>query len=162
MKTDRKTPVLIGLGLVLAAGCVVYPLYVIWPFRYQNPRELQAALAVLRMRPALEGLAVGMAVAGAAVYWRSGARGWRRALAVTGALLTILFAGLSRINIYEMMFHPLDRPAFAAASDTKLDGDEKVITVAIGGAARAYPVRGMSYHHVLNDVVGGVPIVATY
>jgi len=26
----------------------------------------------------------------------------------------------------------------------------------------AYPVRLMAYHHVVPDVVGGVPIVATY
>jgi len=162
MNTDKKTPILIGIGLALAVFSVAYPLYVIRPFRYQGPRELQAALAVLRLRPMLLGIAVGMALAGVTFYWRTGARGWRRALAVSGALLTFAFAGLSRVNVYELMFHPLERPAFAAAGDTKLDADEKVIAVAIGGAARAYPVRGMSYHHVVNDEVGGVPIVATY
>jgi hypothetical protein len=162
MKTDKKTPVLVGLGLALAAVCVVYPVYVIQPFRAQGPRELQAALAVLRLRPTLLGIAVGMALAGTYFYWRSGARGWRRALAVCGTLLTLVFAGLSRVNVYELMFHPLDRPAFAAVADTKLDGDEKVVTVAIGGAARAYPVRSMSYHHIVNDELGGIPIVATY
>jgi hypothetical protein len=158
----KRTLVLIGLGLLLAMACVVYPLYVIQPFRAQGPRELQAALAVLRLRPFLMGLAVGMSLAGAIVYWRRGARRWRRVLAVAGALLTVVFAGLSRVKVYELMFHPLDRPAFAAAPETKLDADEKVITVAIGGAARAYPVRSMSYHHIVNDELGGVPIVATY
>jgi hypothetical protein len=162
MKTDKKAPVLVGLGLAVAAVCLVYPIYVIRPFRTQGPGELQAALAVLRMRPFVLGIAVGMAVAGTVFYWRSGARGWRRALAVCGMLLTVVFAGLSRVNVYELMFHPLDRPAFAAVADTKLDGDERAITVAVGGAARAYPVRSMSYHHIVNDVVGGVPIVATY
>jgi hypothetical protein len=28
--------------------------------------------------------------------------------------------------------------------------------------ARAYPVRSLSYHHIVNDVIGGVPIAATY
>jgi hypothetical protein len=60
------------------------------------------------------------------------------------------------------MFHPLDHPAFAAASEVKLDKDEKVIAVKLGSEARAYPIRGMSYHHVINDVLNNEPIVATY
>jgi hypothetical protein len=37
-----------------------------------------------------------------------------------------------------------------------------VIAVRIGGEARAYPIRSMSYHHVFNDVLGPDAIVATY
>ncbi len=32
----------------------------------------------------------------------------------------------------------------------------------IGGEARAYPLRILHWHEVVNDVVGGVPIVVTY
>jgi len=60
------------------------------------------------------------------------------------------------------MFHPDARPSFAAASRMKLDKDEKVIAVKIGAAARAYPIRNISYHHVINDVIDKVAIVATY
>jgi hypothetical protein len=73
-----------------------------------------------------------------------------------------VLAFLARVNIYELMFHPLIHPSFTAARDVKLDGAEKVIAVRIGGEARAYPIRGMSYHHVVNDVLGGIAIVATY
>jgi hypothetical protein len=34
--------------------------------------------------------------------------------------------------------------------------------VKMGTSARAYPIRGMSYHHIVNDVVNNVAIVATY
>ena len=34
--------------------------------------------------------------------------------------------------------------------------------IEVNGTARAYPIRGMSYHHIVNDTVAGVPIVATY
>jgi hypothetical protein len=60
------------------------------------------------------------------------------------------------------MFHPVVHPAFTAAGEVRLDGAEKVIAVRIAGEARAYPVRGISYHHVVNDVLGGAAIVATY
>ncbi len=71
-------------------------------------------------------------------------------------------AVLSRVNIYEIMFHPFDRPSFSTADQMQLDADEKVIAVNIGHEARAYPIRIISYHHVINDEVDGVPIVATY
>jgi len=60
------------------------------------------------------------------------------------------------------MFHPNSHPSFSAAREVKLDGAEKVVAVRIAREARAYPIRGMSYHHVVNDVLDGVAIVATY
>jgi hypothetical protein len=66
------------------------------------------------------------------------------------------------VNVYELMFHPMSSPTFVSAAEVKLDKDEKVIAIAVNGAARAYPIRSISYHHIVNDVVGGVPIVATY
>ena len=87
----------------------------------------------------------------------------RKKFAVMFAVaLVILFTGLSRVNVYEIMFHPMGRPNFASVTDTKLDGAEMVMAVHIAGVARAYPIRIVSYHHIVNDVVGGVPIVATY
>jgi len=79
-----------------------------------------------------------------------------------GGLLVVAMAFLARVNVYELMFHPIQKPAFQAAREVKLDGAEKVIAVRIGAEARAYPIRGMSYHHMVNDVVGGAAIVATY
>lgn len=141
---------------------LVYPIYVIRPFRYQGPHELQAALLVIRVRPFLE---IGFVIAGLSLLvlaWRQ-ARGWFYKLAASVcALLVVLFAFVSRINVYELMFHPLDKPTFSAASKSKLDGGEEVIAVRIATGARAYPVRSMSYHHIVNDVLGGLPIVATY
>ena len=37
-----------------------------------------------------------------------------------------------------------------------------VIAVKISTYARAYPIRSLSYHHLVNDSLDGVPIVATY
>jgi hypothetical protein len=40
--------------------------------------------------------------------------------------------------------------------------DDRVIGVVFGGEARAYPLRLMRWHEVVNDVVGGEPIAITY
>jgi uncharacterized protein DUF3179 len=34
--------------------------------------------------------------------------------------------------------------------------------VEIAGDAVAWPVRQMAYHHIVQDEVGGVPVVSTY
>jgi len=159
----RGTFILVLLGcLVVSLICVGYPIYVIRPFRHQGAGELAAALVVAQYRSIVTILAAIAAVAAVAGYWRVQPRRWRRVLPTAGAAVAVLLAFLGRVNIYELMFHPVPHAAFTAAQDVKLDGAEKVIAVRIGGAARAYPIRAISYHHVVNDVVGGVAIVATY
>jgi hypothetical protein len=37
-----------------------------------------------------------------------------------------------------------------------------VLAIRYGDDARAYPVREMAYHHIVNDVVEGVPVAVTY
>ena len=141
---------------------LAYPLYVIRPFRHQGSRELAAALTVLRVRPVLAVVFVIMASALAVLAWRQSRGLLRRTAALLCAFLVALFALLSRVNVYELMFHPMDHPSFSPISKTKLEGGEEVIAVRIGGSARAYPIRSLSYHHIVNDVLGGLPIVATY
>jgi hypothetical protein len=36
------------------------------------------------------------------------------------------------------------------------------MAVESNGEAAAYPIRLMAYHHLVQDVIGGTPIVATY
>ena len=61
------------------------------------------------------------------------------------------------------MFNPLDSPRYVdAAKATFVKPDDVVMAVEIGGEAVAYPVRQIGYHHVVNDVIGRKPIVATY
>jgi len=43
-----------------------------------------------------------------------------------------------------------------------LVSDDRIIGVAVGGEARAYPLRLMRWHEVVNDTVGGRPIAVTY
>lgn len=60
------------------------------------------------------------------------------------------------------MFHPYDAPSFGSNDAVKVDSDDKVLAVVIESQARAYPIRTMGYHHIVNDTVGGVPIAVTY
>jgi amino acid transporter len=153
------------IGVSLFA--VGYPMYVIRPFRTQGASELSLALIVAQYRTLATMACACVGVVAALLYWRSRAQSgksfpWWRGMAVLGASLVIGLAVAARINVFELMFHPVDRPAFALASQVKLDGDEKVLAVKLGEQARAYPVRSMAYHHLLNDTVDAKAIIATY
>lgn len=49
-----------------------------------------------------------------------------------------------------------------AASAAYLNADDLVFGVAINGDVRAYPLRIMDWHEMLNDVIGGVPVSLAY
>lgn len=60
-------------------------------------------------------------------------------------------------------FVPLDDPTFLAAHETEYFGDEElVLGVEFAGEVRAYPIRMLRYHHVVNDTVRGEPLLVTY
>jgi hypothetical protein len=152
---------LLPLCLAVALFGLVYPIWVIRPFRHQGAGELQAALFVMRYR-GIAGLVAALSgIAALLTFWRRESR-LARGLAMAATAAILGSAALSRVNVYEQMFHPVGKPAFRAANESKLDGAEKVLAIRLANTARAYPVRSISYHHIVNDVVGGVPVAATY
>lgn len=57
----------------------------------------------------------------------------------------------------------LTNPAVIRAQDAAyLNAADRVAGVAIGEEARAYPLKILNYHEVVNDKLGGVPIAVTY
>ena len=61
------------------------------------------------------------------------------------------------------MFKPLANTAFVNVNDAGFvsDGD-MVLAVELNGDAAAYPVRQVAYHHVVQDTIGGIPVLVTY
>jgi hypothetical protein len=58
---------------------------------------------------------------------------------------------------------PIDDPQFVSvAEETELADTEPVISVTINGDSRAYPLRILMWHEIVNDEVGGVPITVTF
>lgn len=58
----------------------------------------------------------------------------------------------------------IDAPQFESVADADrwLDDREPVQAVNLNGDARAYPVQVMVWHELVNDVVGGEPVVITF
>ena len=57
----------------------------------------------------------------------------------------------------------IDAPRFVPLSDYRSDAEtEPVIAFEQGGYARAYPLRVLIWHEIVNDTVAGVPVAVTY
>ncbi|NCO62395.1 MAG: DUF3179 domain-containing protein [Flavobacteriales bacterium] len=59
---------------------------------------------------------------------------------------------------------PINTPSFISLEEAKNTyfEHEPVIAVEINNEAKAYPLSVLMYHEIVNDVVGGTPIIATY
>ena len=59
---------------------------------------------------------------------------------------------------------PIDDPKLLGVTDADrlLDDTEPVMVVELGGRARAYPLRIMVWHEIVNDRLAGRPIAVTY
>lgn len=58
---------------------------------------------------------------------------------------------------------PIDNPQFQPASASKdLSAKDPVVSIAINGDARAYPLRILIWHEIVNDTVGGKAVAVTY
>ena len=58
----------------------------------------------------------------------------------------------------------IDEPQFVSAEEAGdwLADNEPVIAMEIGGDARAYPLQILTWHEIVNDVVGDVPVIVTF
>ncbi|MBI4675811.1 MAG: DUF3179 domain-containing protein [Chloroflexi bacterium] len=58
----------------------------------------------------------------------------------------------------------IDTPKFVSVNDADgwLKSNEPVILVEQNGDARAYPLQILIWHEIVNDTVGGVPVVVTF
>ena len=159
----RKLVWLLLFLLVIAVLAVVLtPVFLIMPFKAQTPRIMAISYVMRRWSPLLTVVASLLILTLTIGLWMGG-RWWSRIVLLL--LLPPVFAAtwLARQNHFEWMFNPLPHPGYVKAADVSfINDDDRVLAVTIGNESVAYPVRLMGYHHVVQDTVGGTPIVATY
>jgi Protein of unknown function (DUF3179) len=187
---NRGLGLLLGLLAAFSLSLFMIPAFVIQPFRHQTDWALRLAIAVKHVAPTLTLITlVGVLALSWSLWRRSSASSsstskststrWSslsnlksklphlksklpRAGIVFAVTLSLVSAVMVRQNYFEWMFNPIKAAGFIPASEAKLSDKEMVMTVQVGSEQRAYPIVQMAYHHILNDTVGGVPIVVTY
>ena len=154
---------LLLLVILLSLTLVIVPVFLIQPFRPQTQRALEISYRVRTWSPLATVVLLIATFALVIWQWGHARRWWRKALLVIILLLALVPAWFARQNHFEWMFNPLRHSAYVKASDASFVRDsDMVLAVKINNEAVAYPVRLMAYHHLVQDVVGGTPICATY
>lgn len=159
METNLLSTVLLVLALfpmaylTLAAGNLKR-----W---FNNPGRIQV-YSVLRFRNhlAITGLVIWVAGIAASYLWPT-PFSWLDD--VTG----ILLIGLTAVGLFAsscLMFPAVQEAEFLAPDETRLwlSPDDPVIGLEINGEARAYPVKWIQKPQIVEDLVGGTPIIVTY
>jgi hypothetical protein len=158
----RLAGIVLFLLALTALALVAVPVWLIRPFVPQTPRGLAVAFGLRQWAPAATVLLLLAGLALTVALWRGG-RWWSRALAALAIVPLLAAVWLARFNIYEKMFAPLDRARFVPVAEAKwVEEGDPVLAVTQGGEAAAYPIRQVAYHHIVQDVVGGVPVAVTY
>ena len=149
--------------LAIAIALVMVPMVLIRPFAPQTPGQIALSFALRRWSPALTLLlALGVVLVGARL-WRAQPRVLPRIAVTLAGLVVLASAWMARQDYFEWMFAPLADARFVrAAQATFVAPGDMVLTAAGKGDAIAYPVRQLAYHHLVEDAVGDLPIVATY
>jgi len=149
------------IAAAITSALFLVPAFIIRPFSHQTARGLTLAMTLKQW--AGIGTTVGLLVCVALLLalWGGMRRAGKISLGVA-MLLVAACAAMSHLNYFEWMFHPLPKPGFEAADHSKLDSSEMVLALNFNHDARAYPISEMAYHHIVNDVVGGVPVAVTY
>ena len=154
------------LALLVAAGMFVWvavPAMIIQPFKPQTPLGVALSYELRRHAGLVTAMGAALLIVLFARLVRSGLRWWQWAPLVLIAALGAVPTWFARQNHFEWMFNPLPDPTYAPATLVDfVDDRDMVIAVEIGGEAVAWPVRQMAYHHIVEDKVGGVPVVSTY
>jgi Protein of unknown function (DUF3179) len=150
-----------GLSALAGIGMFFIPAFIIRPFTHQSPAGLALAMALRQRAPWVTLIAALVCLGFALLLWGVASR-WLKAVLALVMVLVAFSAVMSRLNYFEWMFHPIESQQFESASVSKLASSEIILAVRFGSDARAYPIREMAYHHILNDVVAGVPVAVTY
>lgn len=157
-----KRWLLLLLIVAAALALVVVPVVLIQPFKPQTETSLAVGYALKSWAPWVTAALAFGALFLVSRMWR-GSRWWAKAVMVLLLVPAAASVWASRQNVYEVMFNPLERPAYVSPAEVNYIGDDDmVLAVERDGERVAYPVRLMAYHHIVADTVGGAAIVATY
>jgi hypothetical protein len=149
--------------VLMALAIVLVPVWIIQPFRPQSGRGLALSYALRRWSPLATIIALAIGSFLVAWLWRGSDRWWSKAILLVLVVPMLAATWFARQNHFEWMFRPVASAAYAKTSEAAFVADtDMVMAVESNGEAVAYPVRLMAYHHLVQDVVGGTPLVATY
>ncbi len=91
-------------------------------------------------------------------FWQN--MGWKTNFDISLVSFDEIFSG----GVPRDGIPPIDNPKFVdfAEANVWVGDREPVISLAVNGEARAYPLQILTWHEIANDVVGGTPVAVTF
>lgn len=151
---------LLWIGLVFLFALEILRVYFIMPFP-GSQRHDTIGFAYFLDRNIIWLRIVGLAlVIWPLLFYLRAGRVWLKVVLV---VIVLLYAGVFYLFNFKFladkMFYQPRVKQFAMDST---DANRLVIGVAVQGAAKAYPIEIIGYHHQVRDTVGGEPVMVTY
>jgi hypothetical protein len=140
----------------------LFPMLIAHPLIEQTPGMLTTAYWVRTVAPVLSLVFVAIF---ALVLWRiwPKTRQNLRILAVLMAIPVVAVVLTSRSLFTEWFFAPAAGADFVVVRDySDIADDDMVMGIEVDGKWRAYPIRYLAFHHMLNDQLGSAFLLPTY
>lgn len=151
----------VATAIVVASFLV--PAWLTYPFRKQSNLDIEISFFLRRWSPLFTPMLFALVLTATTLLWRQSKAWYLKVLLMLALVLSLSSTWLVRQNYYEWAFSPLHFPEYTKIEKVDFLSDKDlVIAVEIAGESVAYPVRQIFYHHIIEDNVGGVPIVVTY
>ncbi len=92
--------------------------------------------------------------------------GQKRTAVAAASVILLVALGVAYLANFEMaadtMFLQPNHLLLKKGEENKVAADRLVLGIERGGAARAYPIQFLGYHHQVFDTLGGRPVIVTY
>jgi hypothetical protein len=161
--TRRVLAAILGTLTVGSFLLVFIPAYLIRPFVAQSPRGLTIAYFLRSVSPGATLVLALLAECLILGLWMNSRSIQQRTTLALAAILLLGSAVMSRQNYFEWMYRRMQAVGFIEIGQaTHVVDSDMVLGVRLGRESKAYPVRILAYHHLVNDLVAGEPIVVTY
>src|SRR6267142_2759145 len=152
---------LFAMGLLVLLCVEIARVYYIMPFPGSQHDDtiamayfIQSNLGFIRL--------LGIALMAYPLYYYF--KGSRRTKAIVGFLLVVYCIVFYLFNfqfLAEKMFVQPKNKRLAGVQDNTVPATQLVVGVALHGAAKAYPIEIIGYHHQVRDTLGGEAIMVT-
>jgi len=154
---------LLGLVTLTAFLLVAIPVFLIRPFVAQTSGGLAISYQLRSISPIATLILLVIGTWLSFTLWRHSFSRFQKVLVITASVVLLATAFMARQNHFEWIFHPMPQPGYVAIPKaTHVKDSDMILGLHISGESRAYPISVMAYHHLVNDVVAGQPLVVTY
>jgi len=148
------------IGIIGIIAFEILKVYFIMPMPgSQRMNSIDVAYFLHSYRWLFRALFGGLILAGVMPVFQ-GKRKWIPAVCVVIALAVIYLFNFKMMA--DQMFKQPENLVFKGKAENVLGDSTIVLGVEYNGEAKAYPLRFIVYHHQVQDVIGGKPMIITY